>query len=216
MTGNVRVNTTLRRVRVITYFSQSFHRACTMVRVFLSGHSSQWCRFNPRPIPVELVVDKVALGQVSVRVLRLHSVIIIPRMFQTHSCIYHCHYISFRSPYPVYLLTVGVEVFVFHLITLRHTSHSVGLLWTRDRPVAEPSTWHKHTQETNIHAPWRIRTHDLSKRFAAVLRLRPRGHWDRHCHFITLGIHSVFKLSLPVSVRCTDLYFFTCWRLGAP
>jgi len=25
-----------------------------------------------------------------------------------------------------------------------------------------------------------IRTHDLSKRAAADLRLRPRGHWDRH------------------------------------
>jgi hypothetical protein len=33
----------------------------------------------------------------------------------------------------------------FHLITLRHTPQSVGLLWTRDRPVAETSTWqHKH------------------------------------------------------------------------
>jgi hypothetical protein len=33
----------------------------------------------------------------------------------------------------------------FHLITLRHTSQSVGLLWTRDRPVAETCTWqHKH------------------------------------------------------------------------
>jgi hypothetical protein len=39
-----------------------------------------------------------------------------------------------------YLLTVDVEVVYFHLITLRHTSQSVGLLWTRDRPVAETST----------------------------------------------------------------------------
>jgi hypothetical protein len=38
-------------------------------------------------------------------------------------------------------------VFVFHLITLRHIPQSVGLLWTRDRPVAEPSTW----QHTNTH-----------------------------------------------------------------
>jgi hypothetical protein len=38
------------------------------------------------------------------------------------------------------LFTVGVEVFVFSLITLRHTPQSVGLLWTRDRPVAEIST----------------------------------------------------------------------------
>jgi hypothetical protein len=46
----------------------------------------------------------------------------------------------FRSPYLIYLLTVGVEVVYYHLITLRHTPQSVGLLWTRDRPVAETST----------------------------------------------------------------------------
>jgi hypothetical protein len=45
-----------------------------------------------------------------------------------------------RSPYLFYLLTVGVDVAYFHLITLRHTSQSVGLLWTRDWPVAETST----------------------------------------------------------------------------
>jgi hypothetical protein len=35
-------------------------------------------------------------------------------------------------------------------------------------------------QEKKIHAPVGIRTHDPSKRSAADLRLRPRGHWDRH------------------------------------
>jgi len=35
-----------------------------------------------------------------------------------------------------------------------------------------------HTQR-RIHAPGGIRTHDLSRRAAADLRLRPRGHWDR-------------------------------------
>jgi hypothetical protein len=60
----------------------------------------------------------------------------------------------FRSPYIFYLLTVGVKVVYFRVITLRHTPQSVGLLWKRDRPVAEISTrQHKHSQETNIHAP---------------------------------------------------------------
>jgi hypothetical protein len=36
--------------------------------------------------------------------------------------------VSFRSPYVFYLLTAGVEVVYFHLITLRHTPQSVGLL----------------------------------------------------------------------------------------
>jgi hypothetical protein len=35
------------------------------------------------------------------------------------------------------------------------------------------------TLTTNIHAPSGIRTHDLSRRAAADLRLRLRGHWDR-------------------------------------
>jgi hypothetical protein len=43
-------------------------------------------------------------------------------------------------PSSIYLFTAGVEVVYFHLITLRHTPQSAGLLWTRDRPVAETST----------------------------------------------------------------------------
>ena len=35
-------------------------------------------------------------------------------------------------------------------------------------------------QQTDINAPGEIRTHNLSRRSAAGLRLRPRGHWDRH------------------------------------
>jgi hypothetical protein len=37
----------------------------------------------------------------------------------------------------------------------------------------------RHSQQTNIHAPGGIRTHNLSRRAAADLRLRPRCHWDR-------------------------------------
>jgi hypothetical protein len=32
------------------------------------------------------------------------------------------------------------RLFIFHFITHRHTPQSVGLLWTRDRPVAETCT----------------------------------------------------------------------------
>jgi hypothetical protein len=38
----------------------------------------------------------------------------------------------------------------------------------------------QHSQETDIHAPGRIRTHNPSKRVVADLRLRPRDNWDRH------------------------------------
>jgi len=37
----------------------------------------------------------------------------------------------------------------------------------------------QHLQQTNIHTPGGIRTHNLKRRPAADRRLRPRGHWDR-------------------------------------
>jgi hypothetical protein len=37
----------------------------------------------------------------------------------------------------------------------------------------------QHSQETDIHAPSGIRTHNPSKRMAEDPRLRPRGRWDR-------------------------------------
>ena len=65
------------------------------------------------------------------------------------------------------------------LITHNDASHSVGLLWTSDQPVAETSTWQHTTLTTDKHpCPGGIRTHNLSKRAAADLRLRPHGYWD--------------------------------------
>jgi len=37
----------------------------------------------------------------------------------------------------------------------------------------------QHSQQTNVHTRGRIRTHNLSRRAAVDLRLRPRGCWDR-------------------------------------
>jgi hypothetical protein len=60
------------------------------------------------------------------------------------------------------------------------TSHSVGLLWTSDRPSQRPLPDNtQRTQETDIHAPGGIRTLNSSKQAAADPRLRPRRHWDR-------------------------------------
>jgi len=53
-------------------------------------------------------------------------------------------FLSFLVWTPVYLLTQGIAVIVvLNLIQLHtHThTHLVGLLWTRDRPVAKNSTW---------------------------------------------------------------------------
>jgi hypothetical protein len=41
----------------------------------------------------------------------------------------------------------------------------------------------QHSQQTNIHAPGRIRTRNPSRRAAADPRFRPLGHWDRQLSF---------------------------------
>ena len=59
----------------------------------------------------------------------------------------------------------------------------------------------RHSQQTKINAPGGIRTHDLSRRAAADLRLRPRGHWDRQYRwFILYNFPALFAISqLPMS-----------------
>jgi hypothetical protein len=110
----------------------------------------------------------------------------------------------FRSLYLFYLLTAGVEGVYLHLITLRHTPQSVGLLWTRDRPVAETSTWqHKNSQETNIHAPSGFEPTIPTSIRPQTCAFRPRGHWDRLL-FDVLCANNKMKLSL-LLVSC--LYF---------
>ena len=55
----------------------------------------------------------------------------------------------------------------------------------------------QHWQQTNIHAPGGIRTHNLSSRAAADLRLRPRGHWDRRTYLIVWFINNGIFLLTP-------------------
>jgi hypothetical protein len=107
------------------------------------------------------------------------------------------------------------------LITLRHTPQSVGLLWTRDKPVAETSTWqHKHCTRDKHPCPGGIRTHDPSKRSAVDLRLRPRGRWDRcrqSSFHIFVGSRRVIRptTSVPIKnyVKTTLCNFGFKWQL---
>jgi hypothetical protein len=101
---------------------------------------------------------------------------------------------------------------LIHEVPISHsdTQHSVGLLWTTNRPVAETSTW-QHTQKSqqaDIHATSGIRTPNPSKRAAADPRLTPLGHWDELCywilkHIITTNLHilsnSQFKFTSTLS-----------------
>ena len=57
------------------------------------------------------------------------------------------------------------------------------------------------TLTTNIHVPDGIRTHDLSKRAAADLRLRPRGHWHRQTNSVDCKITWLICLTRePISI----------------
>ena len=65
-----------------------------------------------------------------------------------------------------------------HTTTQHSREDSSGrVISSPQRPLPDNT---RHSQQTNIHAPGGIRTHDLSRRAAADLRLRPRGQWDRH------------------------------------
>ena len=85
--------------------------------------------------------------------------------------------------------------------TISHsdTLHSVGLLWSRERPVAETSIPGntQHLQGTDIHTPGGIRTRNPNKRAAADPRLRPAANM--------IGI---LTLILPRS-RTGTVWFYT-------
>jgi hypothetical protein len=50
-------------------------------------------RFNPRPVHMGFLVDRVVLGQVFLQILQSSHVRIIPPMFHFHSFLYHLCYI---------------------------------------------------------------------------------------------------------------------------
>ena len=97
-------------------------------------------------------------------------------------CLFSWHYnplwLYFHSPVAGFSLLV-VEVSWSHTTTRHSRQDSSGrVISSSQRPLPDNT---QHSQQTNIHAPGGIRTHDLSRRAAEDLRLRPRGHWDRHC-----------------------------------
>jgi len=84
------------------------------------------------------------------------------------------------------------------LITYNDASQSVGLHWTSDELVAETSTWQHTTLTTDKHPCLRWDSNPRSSRRAVTdLRLRPRGHWDRHSSLVTmlkiLTVHSYIQ-----------------------
>jgi hypothetical protein len=70
-----------------------------------------------------------------------------------------------------------LEVSSSHTTTHHSRQDSSGrVISSSQRPLPDNT---QHSQQRNIYASSGIRTHDLSRRAAADLHLRPRGHWDR-------------------------------------
>jgi hypothetical protein len=65
----------------------------------------------------------------------------------------------------------------------------------------------QHSQPTkHIHAPGGIRTHDLSRREAADLRFRSRGHWDWQYKWFK-GPYSFETVSQELNIILEDMKF---------
>jgi hypothetical protein len=75
---------------------------------------------------------------------------------------------------PMWVMASSFLRFLDH--TRRRTT--VGRTPLDKRSARRRDLYLTHTQQTNIHAPGGIQTHDLSRYAAAHLHLRLRGHWD--------------------------------------
>ena len=91
-------------------------------------------------------------------------------------------YQRFFSP-PMTLQPNAGHGLPIHEVSTSHTTthhsrydFSGRVISSSQRPLPDNT---QNSQQTNIHPPGGIRTHNLSRRAIADLRLRPRGHWDR-------------------------------------
>ena len=80
---------------------------------------------------------------------------------------------------------------------------TVGLLWMNDRLVAETSTWQHNNQNRQTSMPKVGFEPTISRRAAADLRLRPRGHWDWRTIFY-------YALQLTRNASCYRVTTTTC------
>ena len=124
---------------------------------------------------------------------------------------------SFLIPIFLFLVALWPDVgysLLIHGVSRSHTTthhsrydSSGRLISPTDEPLPENT---QHSQQTDIHCPGRIRTpHNLSRRAAADLRLRPRGHWDWQSKITGLN-KSPFYVTKPDGIN-----YFATRVLGA-
>ena len=112
-----------------------------------------------------------------------------------------------------------VQGLLFHEVSRSHTTthhsryDSFGrVISSSQRPLPDNT---QYSQQTGVHAPDGIRTHNLSRRAAQHLRLKPHGHWDRrflhvgNVNIISCGVHvaNSTTLDLPRLVLHLILFF---------
>jgi hypothetical protein len=102
------------------------------------------------------------------------------RLWSLFVCLFSWRYnqlwLYFHSPVAGFSLLV-FEVSWSHTTTHHSRQDSSGrVINPSQRPLPDNT---QHSQQTNIHALGGIRTHNLSRRAAEDLRLRPRDHWGR-------------------------------------
>ena len=117
----------------------------------------------------------------------------------------------------VYLLIVDVEGHCCTCLHLSTQTHTVGLLWTRDRPFAKTLTW-QHTILTRDRWPYPWR--DANPQSQQATDPRPRGHVDlRVCLFYicilyplnTNYITSSQNTTKFIALCCTICYTTACF-----
>ena len=89
---------------------------------------------------------------------------------------------------------------LIHEVSRSHsTMHHSRQDSSSQRPLPDNT---QHSQLSDIRAPREIRTHNLSRRVAAGLRLRPHGHWDRRTqwHQTEMPVTITIKLFFMVNV----------------
>jgi hypothetical protein len=98
---------------------------------------------------------------------------------------YNPSWLYFHSPVAGFSLLV-FEVSWSHTTTRHNREDSSGrVINPSQRPLPDDT---QHSQQINIYTPGGIRTYNLSRRAAANLRLRPRGHWEWHTYHEELQI----------------------------
>ena len=99
-----------------------------------------------------------------------------------------------NSPSPPWARASSFTRFLDHIqrhITIGRTALDK---WSARRRNLYLTTHNTHNRQTSM-PPSGIRTNNLSRRTAANLRLRSRGHWDRHIDILTLIICKVLFFS---------------------